>query len=108
MAANRSVCPRCRRAYSGPVRVCMVDGTPLVDEERLAEIEERRARDATTENLIPPPPGRSDAQRRLTPSPEGPSYHSPSRPAGASRVPTPRPFPVPIPGARIDEVPHTN
>ncbi len=30
------VCPRCRRAYPRPARVCPVDGTMLVDEERLA------------------------------------------------------------------------
>src|SRR5438105_2168648 len=111
MAANRSVCPRCRRVYNGPVRVCMVDGTPLVDEERLAEAE---ARGATMQSAAPPPPEPSaaaitrPAQRYLGST--GPHAMVPSEaaPLPGSRKPTPRPFPVPIPAVRLDENPHTN
>src|SRR5438093_1117100 len=34
-----AVCPRCRRSYPRPARVCPIDGTPLANQERLAAIE---------------------------------------------------------------------
>lgn len=85
-APSTGICPRCRRRYARPARVCLVDGSPLVDEERLLE---QGKTEAEAERV--PAKGEAPKPERRSPLPPKPS----AAPATSKPPPPPRREPSP-------------
>jgi eukaryotic-like serine/threonine-protein kinase len=64
-APSPGVCPRCRRSYPRPARVCPIDGTPLADQERLAAMEAAATREPAAPHGAPAPEERLGPYRLL-------------------------------------------
>jgi serine/threonine-protein kinase len=64
MPPASGVCPRCKRTYPRPARVCAVDNTPLVDEERFAAAQSGPHSMSAKVPLPPPTPPPSPSTGR--------------------------------------------